>query len=63
VTRHYFPEVPPRVEYELTDMGAELLRVLEGVNTWIWDNLPRIEECRRIYDQGELAAEDNGKAT
>jgi DNA-binding HxlR family transcriptional regulator len=63
VTRHYFPEVPPRVEYELTDMGAELLRVLEGVNTWIWDNLPRIEECRRIYDQGELAAEDNVKAT
>jgi DNA-binding HxlR family transcriptional regulator len=63
VTRHYFPEVPPRVEYELTDMGAELLRVLEGVNTWIWENLPRIEECRRIYDHAGLAAEDNVKVT
>lgn len=50
VVRHYFPEVPPRVEYELTDMGAELLRVLEGINSWIWNNLPRIKECRRVYD-------------
>lgn len=50
VIRHYFPEVPPRVEYQLTDMGSELLQVLEGVNSWIWKNLPRIEECRRVYD-------------
>lgn len=50
VTRHYIHEVPQRVEYELTDMGAELFRVFEGVNAWIWDNLPRIEEFRRIYD-------------
>lgn len=51
VVRHYFPEVPPRVEYELTDMGAELLHVLESINSWIWENLPRIEECRRVYDR------------
>lgn len=51
VVRHYFPEVPPRVEYELTEMGAGLLRVLEGVNSWIWDNLPHIEEHRQVYDR------------
>ena len=51
--RHYFPEVPPRVEYELTDMGTELLRAMERVNAWIWDNLPRIEESRRNYDQAD----------
>lgn len=51
VVRHYFPEVPPRVEYELTEMGAGLLRVLEGVNSWIWDHLPHIEEHRQIYDR------------
>ncbi|MDC7259702.1 helix-turn-helix transcriptional regulator [Shinella sp. HY16] len=50
VNRHSFHEVPPRVEYELTDMGAELLRALESVNAWIWDNLPRVEESRRNYD-------------
>lgn len=51
VERHYFPEVPPRVEYELTDMGVALISALESLNSWIWENLPRIEECRRVYDR------------
>lgn len=50
VLRHYFPEVPPRVEYELTEMGAGILSALEGLNFWIHDNLPLIEESRRVYD-------------
>lgn len=50
VARHYFPEVPPRVEYELTEMGAGILKALEGLNFWIQDNLPRIEQSRRFYD-------------
>ncbi|MFD9900719.1 winged helix-turn-helix transcriptional regulator [Mesorhizobium sp. UC74_2] len=50
VVRHYFPEVPPRVEYELTEMGSGILSALEGLNFWIQDNLPRIEQSRRAYD-------------
>lgn len=50
VQRHYFPEVPPRVEYELTEMGTGILSALEGLNFWIHDNLPLIEESRRVYD-------------
>ncbi|MGI2035179.1 winged helix-turn-helix transcriptional regulator [Rhizobium panacihumi] len=50
VLRHYFPEVPPRVEYELTDMGAGIIRALEGVNVWIRDNLAEVEKSRRAYD-------------
>ncbi|MET0406197.1 MAG: helix-turn-helix domain-containing protein [Cystobacter sp.] len=53
VGRHYFPEVPPRVEYELTELGAGMLRALEGINLWVRDNLPRVEECRRAYDEAE----------
>ncbi|WP_185984363.1 winged helix-turn-helix transcriptional regulator [Aureimonas mangrovi] len=50
VSRHYFPEVPPRVEYELTEMGASMLPALEGFTSWIRDNWPRIAACRRQYD-------------
>ncbi len=55
VARHYFPEVPPRVEYELTDMGLALMRALESVNFWIADTLPRIDESRLASDEAVLA--------
>lgn len=51
VRRHYFPEVPPRVEYELTELGSGILASLQGLNLFIRDNLPHIEENRRIYDE------------
>lgn len=57
LVRHYFPEVPPRVEYELTEMGASMLPALEGFTAWIQENWPRIEACRHAYDgDGEPAA-------
>lgn len=32
--RTVFPEVPPRVEDALTDLGAPLIPVLEGLHAW-----------------------------
>ena len=34
VKRTIFPEVPPRVEYELTKEGKSLMPVLEAMATW-----------------------------
>lgn len=34
VTRHRYAEVPPRVEFELTDAGHELLAILAPVVRW-----------------------------
>ena len=48
--RYYFPEVPPRVEYELTEMGASMLPALQGFTSWIRENWPRIEACRQAFD-------------
>lgn len=48
--RHYFPELPPRVEYQLTDMGASMLPALAGFTGWIRENWPSIERSRRDFD-------------
>jgi len=53
VIRHYFPEVPPRVEYELTDIGRGALHALEGFNLWLRNNLDVIKTRRSAYDQAE----------
>lgn len=34
LTRHVFPEVPPRVEYALTARGLALLPVLQAIGAW-----------------------------
>ncbi|SEK16600.1 MULTISPECIES: helix-turn-helix domain-containing protein [unclassified Variovorax] len=52
--RYQYPEVPARVEYELTDMGASMLPALEGFTLWIHENWRRIEGNRRDYDEAAL---------
>ncbi len=34
VERHTYPEVPPRVEYSLTDKGRALLPIVEGMRNY-----------------------------
>lgn len=50
VKRYYFPEVPPRVEYELSEMGRTMLPALSGFTGWIRANWPAIEAARQKYD-------------
>lgn len=50
VKRTIYPEVPPRVEYELTELGHELGEAFCGVWTWAEKNIARIEEARAAYD-------------
>jgi DNA-binding HxlR family transcriptional regulator len=34
ITRTIYPEMPPRVEYALTKLGASLQPILEQLNNW-----------------------------
>ncbi|MDR0899428.1 MAG: helix-turn-helix transcriptional regulator [Lactobacillaceae bacterium] len=34
ITRQVFPEIPPRVEYSLTEIGMELQPVHEAMRVW-----------------------------
>ena len=50
VERHTFPEVPPRVEYALTEKGRALLPIVEGMRAYGEDWLEA--ECA---DRSQLA--------
>lgn len=50
VNRTVYPEVPVRVEYELTDMGRDLVKPLYQLVTWAGEHHKDIERCRQEYD-------------
>ncbi len=50
VSRHFFPEVPPRVEYELTPLGKGLLVPVKAMLEWVEGNWPEIQKAREIFD-------------
>lgn len=41
IARTVLPEVPPRVEYHLTDVGRSLLPLLDAVYAWGWNEMKR----------------------
>jgi DNA-binding HxlR family transcriptional regulator len=43
------PVTPPQVEYELTDLGRELLKPVQGIADWVIANTTRIEAARAAY--------------
>ena len=53
VLRRYFSEVPPRVEYELTDRGRSMLQPLAAFTGWIRDTWQEIETSRLTFDQNQ----------
>jgi len=57
ITRRIFAEVPPRVEYELTPLGASLLRQIWEMAQWASGSIGQILEARKAYDQGVPLAE------
>ncbi|MEJ5031080.1 winged helix-turn-helix transcriptional regulator [Comamonas sp. MYb69] len=50
VLRHDFEEVPPRVEYELSETGLELLLRMVPLWTWIVENADHFREARQTFD-------------
>lgn len=45
-TRTLYPQVPPRVEYELTPLGLDLLHAIRPLWFWIYERLPEFERRR-----------------
>lgn len=46
VTRKIYAEVPPRVEYTLTELGISLTGPIEAIRTWAENNMDEIMNMR-----------------
>jgi DNA-binding HxlR family transcriptional regulator len=56
VLRTVYPVVPPKVEYQLTDLGQSLLTAIQSIVTWTVSHLPELATARAAYD----ARQDEG---
>ncbi|MFF8928353.1 winged helix-turn-helix transcriptional regulator [Streptomyces longwoodensis] len=52
VTRTAYPEVPPRVEYALTELGTTLLDAVTALIDWAGTHHDEITRNRAHYDDG-----------
>jgi DNA-binding HxlR family transcriptional regulator len=48
--REVFPEVPPRVEYQMTKLGKSLLRPTQGLVDWAKENWEDVRQAQSRYD-------------
>lgn len=49
VSRKIYAQVPPRVEYKLTELGESLLPVMSGLVEWASKHMPAIKASREQY--------------
>ena len=51
VTREHFPEVPPRVEYALTDLGHTMCGPVNAVRAWAETYAGALQAARAARDE------------
>ena len=51
ISREMFAEVPPRVEYQLTELGVSILNPMREIVNWIEGNWTTIITSREVFDQ------------
>ena len=50
VNRTVYPQIPPKVEYELTSRGKSLLPHIHGLVNWAQSNIINIKESRELFE-------------
>ena len=49
LSRKVYPEIPPRVEYQLTELGKSLVPYINDLSKWAIENMPVILKSRKKY--------------
>ena len=50
ITRTQYPTIPPKVEYELTSLGHDLLGPVQALGAWAVTNRKAVEAARERFD-------------
>jgi DNA-binding HxlR family transcriptional regulator len=48
INRKVYPEVPPKVEYSLTELGESLRPILEAMSKWGIDHIEKTTQDKRV---------------
>lgn len=51
VSRTIYPEVPPRVEYELTELGCTLCEPIAAIRRWAEEHIDAVIAAQAAYDK------------
>jgi DNA-binding HxlR family transcriptional regulator len=51
VSRRLYPEIPPRVEYQLTPLGKSLMDVIMTLGEWASRHEPEITKARKQFQK------------
>lgn len=58
VTRTVYPEIPPRVEYALTELGHTLTEPLDALWNWAAEHQGEVQDARIGYDAAHAPASE-----
>lgn len=50
ISRKVYAQVPPKVEYSLTDTGKSLIPIVHQLTAWAQDNMKNVIDHRAKYD-------------
>src|SRR5947209_6841676 len=53
VSRTVTPSIPPRVDYELTEMGNSLAEPVQALGMWAYQHVAQIDSAHAHYDSSE----------
>lgn len=60
VTRTVTPSIPPRVDYELTELGRSLLEPVRALGEWAIVNRTTVDAARQSFDAGRAESDAAG---
>ena len=51
ISRTIYPQIPPKVEYQLTDLGKSLLPHIRNLTEWAITNMDTIQNSRKAFQK------------